>query len=430
MIWAEDQASFRIECESEGLTDSRVREWLEYIRKEVRWAKKVFCSSLNLSRNELGDAGVAEIMKFLVAEGIPVLMIKLYKNWISDDGMRAIGDLIRHGPDPVVQEVHLSHNYISSEGAAAVFQAVLDSNRYPCSRGKEGSPLWLRLENNSIDWEPVLLRLKEWDLSWATGDTRDSWRKEGGAACPMVAMHRSYHHQGNVRPTTGPGSGSGFNGHGGSPASGNNREWQRHEDAWEQDQASESSGTAAGPVSGGDAPAGSSNRDGGRAAGPSGGNPRNLHRWASLEQEQYQHQANGSRRGDAADDDSGAGQDRHRGGGRGREHARAEDIADDGSCQEVQEVKRFVDSMLHDVAKVQQEKFSLIFSILHELQEKQLSLESSVQELLQQQRQHLLQPQQQPQVHQQYANVVQMVPVDGQQQTWAGDQHQFGRGVW
>merc|ERR1712183_859832 len=125
---------------------------------------------MNLSRNEIGDYAIREITKFFVSEGIPVQMMKLYKNWISDGGMRALGELIKFAPDPVVQEIHLSHNYITQDGALAILQAVQESKRYPCNRGREGSPLWLRMENNNILWEPVVEKLTEWDFPWAYGD--------------------------------------------------------------------------------------------------------------------------------------------------------------------------------------------------------------------------------------------------------------------
>lgn len=196
VIWSEDQNSFRIEQEGAGINDRTVKAWLAELQKELGpWSKKgPTCSSMNLSNNGLGDYAVGEIMKFLVKEAIPVLMMKLYKNWISDEGMRAIGDMIKFTPDPVVQEIHLSHNYVTQEGALAIFEAVRESSRYPCSRGREGSPLWLRMENNNIVWEPVFKMLSEWNFAWASGDTRDSWRKDS-SECPVVAMHRSYHHQ-------------------------------------------------------------------------------------------------------------------------------------------------------------------------------------------------------------------------------------------
>lgn len=369
VVWAEDQASFRIEQEGVGLSDHTVRKWLVDLHKELGWVKKTHCSILNLSRNELGDFAVGEIVKFFIKEGIAVKMIKLYKNWISDDGMRALGELLKHSPDPAVQEIHLSHNFISHDGALAVLQAVRESKRYPCSRGRDGSPLWLRMENNNIVWDPVIKKLTDWDFAWACGDTRDSWRQEIDN-CPLVSMHRSYHHQ-NLRGASNGGGG----------------EWPRAQDGWadgDSDRASSHPHSAAGN---------------GKAAGSGAERPP---RWAR-EWEQPRDWARDPRDGLALDEDGG-------------------DLL---NKREIQAVRRFLNEQLTGAAEAQAKKFNLIFSILNELQDRQAKLEATVQELIQQEQQ------QQQHKNQVQGYTVQIVPVDGGQQNWAGgDQHHFGGGVW
>jgi len=386
VTWADDQASFKVEQENEGISDDSVRSWIAALRKELGgWSKKVYCSSLNLSHNDLSDYGVQEIMNFLIQERIPVQMIKLFKNWISDDGVRAIGELIKKSPDPVVQEIHLSHNCITSRGALAIFEVMRDSGRYPCSRGKEGSPLWLRMENNQIQWESILSKINEWkDFRWTSGDTRDAWRREGAnTTCPMLAMHRSYHHQMPVETYS-------------SAASRSDRRRERGDDYWYEEEKED---------------AWSDEHSDSVAARPSaidGGQRRQ--RWApdweSSPHEEQQFE----------------------------EDEEEEEQNHVASSSEIQDVRRFVDEKLTEAAEVQMKKFNLIFSILGELQERQAKLESSMQEMVQQQQQHPQQQQQsmvQQQPVQAQGYTVMMNPVDGGgQQNWSGDQHQFGSGVW
>jgi len=251
------------------------------------------------------------------------------------------------------------------DGALAILQAVQESKRYPCNRGREGSPLWLRMENNHILWEPVFEKLAEWDFPWASGDSRDSWRKDS-TVCPLVSMHRSYHHQ---TPSAGSGGQSGEGrSHG---------DWTRADDAWSEGGRSSSSIGGAG--------------DGTDAAGSrwdgSGGKHRAA-QWSRAEWEGW----------DPAPDEF----DEY--------HYRRTADAD---------FREFVQLSLDDAARVQVEKFNLIFSILHEIQERQGRLEEELTELAELQRQH------QQQQQQGYA-VQQMV--DGSQ--WTADSHHFGGGVW
>jgi hypothetical protein len=390
VVWAEDQASFRIEQEACGISDHTVRDWLSNLQKELHpWSQKLNCSIMNLSRNEIGDYAIREITTFFIQEGIPVQMMKLYKNWISDDGMRAVGDLIKFSPDPVVQEIHLSHNYITQDGALAILQAVQESKRYPCNRGREGSPLWLRMENNHINWEPVFEKLTEWDFPWASGDSRDAWRKDTNV-CPLVSMHRTYHHQ---TP---------------SAASGGEPQWTKANDAWSEGGHSSSSiGKDAGAGAGAGAAQAASpqpaSRDsaheaqvhagGSRWNGIGGGKPREA-QWSRSEWEGWDRPV-------ASEEDS----------------AYYKDEVD-------AQFRQFVELSLVDAGRVQVEKFNLIFSILHEMQERQGKLDVELTEILEMARQ-----QQQQQGYEQGYAVQHMV--DGGQWSMAStDQHHFGGSVW
>lgn len=180
-------------------------------------------------------------------------------------------------------------------------------------------------------------------------------------------MHRSYHHQTPNSAASGGQSG----------------DW-RAEDAWSEGGRSSSSIGAAGDGRGDGAGAAASRWDG------SGGKHRDrASQWSRAEWE-----------GSGWDPASEEPPEYHY-----RRNADAE-------------FREFVQLSLDEAARVQLEKFNLIFSILHEIQERQGKLEEELVELVELQRQ-------QQQQQQGYA-VQQMV--DGTQ--WAADQHHFGGGVW
>eukprot|EP00929_Paragymnodinium_shiwhaense_P026354 TRINITY_DN1569_c0_g1_i2.p1 TRINITY_DN1569_c0_g1~~TRINITY_DN1569_c0_g1_i2.p1 ORF type:complete len:402 (+),score=99.72 TRINITY_DN1569_c0_g1_i2:418-1623(+) len=401
---------------------------------------------MNLSRNELGNYAVQEIMKFLIEKRIAVQLLKLYKNWIGDDGLRAIGDLIWKTPDPAVQEIHLSHNVISEDGAQAVFEAVVKSRKYPCQRGKEPSPLWLRMENNNIVWDGVLEKLKERDFHWTSGDTRDAWRKEPNAdvrGCPLVSMHRSYHHQTPQTESSSSRRGRHHDSYGNESdnwRSNRDREdWDdrgrggRGDDNWDtwrngRSSQDDHSGSGAGYDS---------------------------RSWGDIAQERW------NKKRDGNDDD--------RGRTAGSSGAPKGEANGEKGGHDVQVVQQFITDKMAEAAEAQGQKFNLIFSILHELQDKQTKLEktlSDLQQQTQQQQQARVQdapqqqqppPQQQPQQQQPLQQPLQphqpqatgyspqMVPMDGgfssghtspaamnTPPTWGGSngEHRFGTGVW
>ncbi|CAK0899299.1 unnamed protein product [Prorocentrum cordatum] len=228
VTWASDGRTFKIEQDGVGITDANIDSWISTVHRELTsWSegRGFSCSSLSLSRNELTDSSVKKVMRFLIQTRISVQMLKLFKNSFGDAGMQSIGEFISSQAAEPVQEIHLSHNQITWRGALAVFGAVKDCGLYPCNRGKDGTPLWLRMENNLIDWNNVISKLDEWKMHMSIGDNRDSWKsdvrrgkggcKGGGkgdeaAECPLVAMHYSYHHQ-TVRDK-GHGRGDGYEG--------------------------------------------------------------------------------------------------------------------------------------------------------------------------------------------------------------------------
>jgi len=196
---------FKVEQEGDALADDVMREWGGWM--DAQFAKyfgrsewpALTASTLNLSRNELGDEGVRCVVEYLRRREIAVQVVKLFKNNIGDVGAWAIGQLLAHAREPV-QEVHLSHNRITEQGACSIFEAIARSGRYPYQMERSGrresvglKPVWLRMEYNCIQWSSIEHRLDQQQVRWCAAESRDGWGPKDQS--PMVCMHSSYRNQ-------------------------------------------------------------------------------------------------------------------------------------------------------------------------------------------------------------------------------------------
>merc|ERR1719161_2050898 len=117
---------------------SQVRE-----RRGSNTEPRIFCRTLKLSDNDLGDNACAEVVKMLLATGLRVERLKIHSNRLTDSCFDSIKDLLK-GDDPV-KEMHMSHNRFTDEGLKKLFEALSQTKAYPCGRDKN-VPLWLRIE--------------------------------------------------------------------------------------------------------------------------------------------------------------------------------------------------------------------------------------------------------------------------------------------
>lgn len=206
---------FKVEQEGDGLTDAAMEEWGSWVdtQLEKRFGSIADCpaltlSTLNLARNDIGDEGIKAVVEYLRSREINVYMCKLFKNNIGDAGARAIGHLLATARDPV-HEVHLSHNHITDQGVCSMFEAVANSGRYPFSAEKNWKdntgtttiPVWLRLENNCIQWSTIETQLEQQQVRWVAAEAKDSWSLKENS--PMICVHSSYRNQ-KVEETTPP----------------------------------------------------------------------------------------------------------------------------------------------------------------------------------------------------------------------------------
>lgn len=139
------------------------------------------------------DCTVGAPQKWFVRNScrIRLRVLKVYKNFISDNGALALADLIAKQPS-ALEELHLSHNRIKTAGADALFksigQAKLSSSfaqvtgkgsrefiyPRPDPKRQEFLPVWIRLEyNNIVDahsllqkWEQETRAARSFDPSW------------------------------------------------------------------------------------------------------------------------------------------------------------------------------------------------------------------------------------------------------------------------
>lgn len=200
--WQDDGRTFSVDREAVGMTDAGAEAWASAMSRELdahfpagtagAWLS---CAGMNFSRNAIGDRGMRAIMRVMVSREIPVASLKLFKNRLGDGAAKAVAELLAKGRQP--REVHVSHNRITGVGAVALLRAASTPSRKGSSWGSQ--PLWMRIENNCIDWDSAIPELEKCGVPWDACDTQRSWqgqqKRRGDAKPVQVLMHTSYTHQ-------------------------------------------------------------------------------------------------------------------------------------------------------------------------------------------------------------------------------------------
>merc|ERR1711972_271850 len=102
----------------------------------------------------IGHDGIRALTVQLLKLHIRVKALKLHSNQIEQRGAFAIADWLSVSSYGV-QEIHLSHNYVTFEGALAILRAIASNPAYPPERTETDSsgvfstrqiPCWLRFE--------------------------------------------------------------------------------------------------------------------------------------------------------------------------------------------------------------------------------------------------------------------------------------------
>lgn len=120
-------------------------------------------SIVDFSGNNIGDKGCHGILSLLFELRIAADKLKLHKNLLGRAAAQTLMHFLGRTEHPL-NELHLSHNYITREGAVDILKGVAWNPRYPGTlRDSVGRlkyvPLWLRLESNMIsDPEGLLIQ--------------------------------------------------------------------------------------------------------------------------------------------------------------------------------------------------------------------------------------------------------------------------------
>ena len=120
---------------------------------------------VDVSCNKLTSRGIAPIVKFC-GQCPDLRVFKAFKNEIDDAGAYHIATLLEKCTS--LEEIHLSHNYLTAKGVRIIVKAA-DWNRV-----NSQSPLWLRVEQNYVDsGAEVIRQLAE---EYSVCGRNDEWR--------------------------------------------------------------------------------------------------------------------------------------------------------------------------------------------------------------------------------------------------------------
>lgn len=142
------------DLKEQGLKDEDLLSLAAYFRDKflpesraslkLDWRAPIRFDTLNLGKNDLGDAGVRALVDALLEHQVHVHRLWLHNNWIGEEGASAVAELIEKGAGPL-DEVHLSHNQLSKFEVRKLLVATAHRRDYPLNGTR---PLWLRVEHN------------------------------------------------------------------------------------------------------------------------------------------------------------------------------------------------------------------------------------------------------------------------------------------
>eukprot|EP00933_Yihiella_yeosuensis_P018986 TRINITY_DN15451_c0_g1_i4.p1 TRINITY_DN15451_c0_g1~~TRINITY_DN15451_c0_g1_i4.p1 ORF type:complete len:459 (-),score=67.86 TRINITY_DN15451_c0_g1_i4:344-1720(-) len=152
------RSSLEISMKGRGLNDDAVFSWCHAARRELMPIIKTaaiapFATMVNFAENRIGSRGLEAIFQLLRDLKIGVRVFQLHRNLLDDAAAEVMARYIIECPQ-AIEELHLSHNQITQEGALMLIEAFMKAGKrgspmYPPwdSRGRF-RPVWLRLEFN------------------------------------------------------------------------------------------------------------------------------------------------------------------------------------------------------------------------------------------------------------------------------------------
>jgi len=192
--WRDDQV-FTLSMVGRSMEDAEMSMWCSWFQSYMKpyrsWEEGFVAQEVDLSRNCLTSLGVRRLLNALWDACVSVRVLKLHHNQLECS--KDIAGLMAEG---VLREAHLSHNYLDASAgadlvlaAAAAWDTDADSYCYPrITKGGSPAPLWLRLEQNCIDFATFERRLKS-GMKWLKRRTRSVCHVDGTKGCtPHVCM--------------------------------------------------------------------------------------------------------------------------------------------------------------------------------------------------------------------------------------------------
>jgi len=152
---------FRLHLSHRNLDDEDIRRWCA----EVGWRKldknqHQLLDAVDLSNNQLTDAGVDAFVDFLAEARKPTRRLKLYENGLREPlGLCRLIEDVNLGPGckEGLRELHLSSNAITLQGIRRILDSLLH-RRKQLEKAFE-PPVWLRVERNEGSDEDTVMDL-------------------------------------------------------------------------------------------------------------------------------------------------------------------------------------------------------------------------------------------------------------------------------
>eukprot|EP00919_Chromeraceae_sp_WS-2016_P022274 GHVR01052957.1.p1 GENE.GHVR01052957.1~~GHVR01052957.1.p1 ORF type:complete len:257 (+),score=89.21 GHVR01052957.1:43-813(+) len=148
---------FTINANNKNFKDDDMIDMVKWFKLRINkdFNNYIVFINIDISQNHIQSTGFNIIMEAIndLASICFLKQLKAYKNDITDDGLKQLNILFSR-QKIAVEEVHLSHNFLSYKGAHSLLKSIsyTKDDKGVCVYPRNGKiPLWLRLEHNSIE---------------------------------------------------------------------------------------------------------------------------------------------------------------------------------------------------------------------------------------------------------------------------------------
>eukprot|EP00429_Kryptoperidinium_foliaceum_P064945 CAMPEP_0176067024 /NCGR_PEP_ID=MMETSP0120_2-20121206/33451_1 /TAXON_ID=160619 /ORGANISM="Kryptoperidinium foliaceum, Strain CCMP 1326" /LENGTH=210 /DNA_ID=CAMNT_0017400635 /DNA_START=72 /DNA_END=701 /DNA_ORIENTATION=+ len=149
---------------------------------------------VDASGNNIGSRGCRALVDVcLLCQDLRV--VKLSHNAICDQSAPALCELIRRSP--ALEQLHLSFNRLTGDGAAKLVAAAQEPARRSAGAGGPRLPFWLRLEQNCVELPRALLQAPadggdEQSVAASVCEAEDPSKCGPRGCCRQALVHLPY----------------------------------------------------------------------------------------------------------------------------------------------------------------------------------------------------------------------------------------------